>query len=148
MWEHLFAGGIVSFATFAIHALVTGVIIEATRHTAKRTDHLHAFARMTALLTVTVVFLMMAHVCEIAIWAIYYNWEAAAPPGATPFEFAFENYTALGYGDATPPAGKRLVGPITALNGLLLIGWSVAIIFEVMRMAEVQFARLEDKDES
>jgi hypothetical protein len=30
----------------------------------------------------------------------------------------------------------------------LLIGWSVAIIFEVMRMAEVQFGRLDDKDES
>jgi hypothetical protein len=35
----------------------------------------------------------------------------------------------------------RLIGPITALNGLLLIGWSVAIIFEVMRMAEVQIGR-------
>jgi hypothetical protein len=47
------------------------------------------------------------------------------------------------------PEGKRLIGPITALNGLLLIGWSVAIIFEVMRMAEVQVGRLEDKrDES
>ena len=31
------------------------------------------------------------------------------------------------------------MGPITALNGLLLIGWSVAIIFEVMKMADVQF---------
>jgi hypothetical protein len=28
---------------------------------------------------------------------------------------------------------------IAALNGLLLIGWSVAVIFEVMRMAELQF---------
>ena len=37
-----------------------------------------------------------------------------------------------------PAQGYRLIGPITALNGLLLIGWSVAIIFEVMRMAEVQ----------
>jgi hypothetical protein len=37
--------------------------------------------------------------------------------------------------------GNRLIGPITALNGLLLIGWSVAIIFEVMRMAEIQIAR-------
>ena len=36
------------------------------------------------------------------------------------------------------PADWRLIGPITALNGLLLIGWSVAIIFEVLRMAEVQ----------
>ena len=59
---------------------------------------------------------------------------------AGPFEFAFENYTALGYGDAVAGGGYRLIGPITALNGLLLIGWSVAIIFEVMRMAEVQIA--------
>jgi hypothetical protein len=28
---------------------------------------------------------------------------------------------------------------MTALNGLLLIGWSVAVIFEVMRMAELKF---------
>ena len=43
---------------------------------------------------------------------------------------------------------SAVIGPITALNGLLLIGWSVAIIFEVMRMAELQFARLDEKDES
>ena len=59
-------------------------------------------------------------------------------PKVETFEFAFENYTALGYGDAVASGGWRLIGPITALNGLLLIGWSVAIIFEVMRMAEVQ----------
>ena len=78
----------------------------------------------------------------------YYGSSSAAPSGITPFEFAFENYTALGYGNRVPPEGKRLIGPITSLNGLLLIGWSVAIIFEVMRMAEVQVARLDDKDES
>src|SRR4051812_30927485 len=147
MWSQLFAGGIVSFLNFGIHALVTGVIIEATRHTADRTDHLHAFFRLTSLLTVTVICLMIAHVCEIGVWSLYYGFVHAAPDGTTPFEFAFENYTALGYGEPAPPEGKRLIGPITALNGLLLIGWSVAIIFEVMRMAEVQIARLDDKDE-
>ena len=35
MWSQLFAGGIVSFINFGIHALVTGIVIEATRHTAK-----------------------------------------------------------------------------------------------------------------
>ncbi len=59
------------------------------------------------------------------------------------FEFAFENYTALGYGDALPEGSSRyrLLGPIMALNGLLLIGWSVAVIFEVMRMAEFEVGR-------
>ena len=148
MWSQLFAGGIVSFINFGIHALITGVIILATRHTAKRTDHLHVFMRVTALLMVTVAGLMCAHVVEIGVWAAYYTSAAIAPEVATPFEFAFENYTALGYGDPVPRAGKRLIGPITALNGLLLVGWSVAIIFEVMRMAEVQVGRAEEKDES
>src|SRR3954447_16207192 len=147
MWSQLFAGGIVSFINFGIHALITGVIILATRHTAKRTDHLHVFMRVTALLMVTVAGLMCAHVVEIGVWAAYYGYAGVSFKSATPFEFAFENYTALGYGDPVPPESQRLIGPITALNGLLLIGWSVAIIFEVMRMAEVQIERLDDKGE-
>ena len=148
MWSQLFAGGLVSFVNFGIHALMTGLVVEVTRRTAARTDHLHAFLRMIALLTVTMIGLMCAHVCEIGVWTLYYSYEGVAPAGTTPFEFAFENYTALGYGEPAPPEGKRLVGPITALNGLLLIGWSVAIIFEVMRMAEVQVGRLDEKDGS
>jgi len=148
MWNQLLAGGLVSFLNFGIHALMTAAIIEATRHTAKRTDHLHAFMRMTALLTVTVICLMGAHVCEIGVWGLFYDLSGVHTREATAFEFAFENYTALGYGNPVPPEGRRLIGPITALNGLLLIGWSVAIIFEVMRMAELQFARLEEKDKS
>ena len=144
MWSQLFAGGIISFTNFGIHALMTGLVVEATRRAAARTDHLHAFMRMIALLTVTMIGLMCAHVCEIGVWGVYYEFAGVAPRAATPFEFAFENYTALGYGDPLPPEGKRLIGPITALNGLLLIGWSVAVIFEVMRMAEVQVGRISN----
>jgi hypothetical protein len=148
MWGQLLLGGAVSFVNFAIHALVTGAIVELTRHTAARTDHLHAFIRLIALLTVAMIGLMCAHVSEIGVWAGFYQLSNVKTDFSGAFEFAFENYTALGYGDKVPPEGRRLVGPIAALNGLLLIGWSVAIIFEVMRMAEVQFARLEEKDES
>ena len=142
MWGQLLAGGIVSFVNFAIHALVTGAVIEATRRTAARTDHLHAFLRMIALLTVTMIGLMIAHTCEIGVWGAFYEWFDVHTEKTTAFEFAFENYTALGYGDAV--ADKfRLLGPITALNGLLLIGWSVAVIFEVMKMADLRVARKE-----
>ena len=150
MWSQLFAGGLVSFVNFGIHALITGFIVTATRRTAARTDHLHAFLRMISLLTVTMIGLMCAHVCEIGVWSAYYDYAGVAPANkvATAFEFAFENYTALGYGNPLPVEERRLIGPITALNGLLLVGWSVAIIFEVMRMAEVQVGRLDEKDES
>ena len=75
------------------------------------------------------------------VWTGYYESQALKLNNARYFEFAFENYTALGYGDALPADGNRLIGPITALNGLLLIGWSIAVIFEVMRMAELRFGR-------
>lgn len=142
MMGQLIAGCAVSFLNFGIHAVVTGLIVVATRHTAALTHYLGTFARITALLTVTVAALMIAHILEIAVWAAFYSWAgvmAGNPVG--PFEFAFENYTALGYGDAVPPPDRRLYGPLAALNGLLLIGWSVAIIFEVLRMAEVQIGR-------
>ena len=45
-----------------------------------------------------------------------------------------------------PAQGYRLMGPITALNGLLLIGWSVAIIFEVVKMADVQIGQRKQAD--
>jgi hypothetical protein len=53
--------------------------------------------------------------------------------GADPVYFAFVNYTTLGYGDVTPVERWRLLGPITAMNGVLLFGWSTAVIFEVLR---------------
>ena len=49
--------------------------------------------------------------------------------------FAFVNYTTLGYGDIVPTPRWQLLGPMTAMNGVLLFGWSTALIFEVLRRA-------------
>ena len=141
MLIQLLTGALVSLANFGIHAAVTGLIVVVTRHIAGTTDDLHVFMRISALMLVTVVALTATHVSEIAVWAAFITVAGITAPNLTPFEFAFENYVALGYGDIVAGSGWRLIGPIMALNGLLLIGWSVAIIFEVMRMAELQFGR-------
>jgi hypothetical protein len=49
--------------------------------------------------------------------------------------FAFVNYTTLGYGDIVPVRDWQLLGPMTAMNGVLLFGWSTAVLFEVLRKA-------------
>lgn len=142
MRNQLIFGAAVSLINFMIHGVVTAAIVVATRHTAHVTGEKSMMVRLAALLTVTMVALMGAHVLEIAVWSAYYGIIDLKLNNATHFEFAFENYTALGYGDALPAnSSERLIGPITSLNGVLLIGWSVAIIFEVMRMAELQFGR-------
>lgn len=138
MMTNILLGALVSFLNFGIHAIMTGLIVVATRRATTVTDELGVFGRLTVLLTITVTVLMVAHGIEIAVWAAFYELNGVLPNASiSAFEFAFENYTALGYGDPVPADGHRLIGPITALNGLLLVGWSVAIIFEVMRMAEL-----------
>jgi len=62
-----------------------------------------------------------------------YGIERAAPDGSDLLYFAFVNYTTLGYGDITPVQEWRLTGPMTAMNGILMFGWSTAVLFEVLR---------------
>jgi hypothetical protein len=141
MGYQLLTGGLVSLINFAIHVAMTGIIVVVTRHVAGRTDDLHVFMRLTALQLITVSALAVAHVTEIAVWAGFLSFMQIPIPNVAPFVFAFENFTALGYGDVVAGDGWRLIGPIMALNGLLLIGISVAIIFEVMRLVNIQFSR-------
>ena len=141
MLGQLFAGTIVSLLNFCIHGLFTVAIVVVTRRIARATDNWDLMARLFALFSFTMVTLMTAHVVEISVWAVYFGRFGLEVANVTVFEFAFENYTALGYGDAVPGQQWGLTGPITALNGLLLVGWSVAVIFEVLRMAELQFGK-------
>ena len=77
--------------------------------------------------------LMVAHLAEVLVWSFAYSLISIAPPGTDLVYFAFVNYTTLGYGDVTPLERWHLLGPMTAMNGVLLFGWSTAVIFEVLR---------------
>jgi hypothetical protein len=75
---------------------------------------------------------------EVLVWAFAYAIIDAAPAGVDLVYFAFVNYTTLGYGDVVPAERWRLIGPITAMNGVLLFGWSTAVIFDVLRRTMIQ----------
>ena len=47
--------------------------------------------------------------------------------------FSLTTAATVGYGDIVPVDRWKLLGPITAMNGALMFGWSTAVIFEVLR---------------
>ena len=145
MIYQLLAGAAVSLINFAIHIAMAGLVVVMARHVAGKTDDLHVFLRLTAIQFVTVAVLACAHVVEIGVWAVFLQLAGVEIKGVSPFEFAFENYTALGYGDVVALDGWRLIGPVTALNGLLLIGISVAVIFEIMKLVDIHIGRRRNK---
>jgi hypothetical protein len=77
--------------------------------------------------------LMIVHFLEVSVWALTYLFVDATPAGHDVLYFAFVNYTTLGYGDITPVKRWNLLGPLTAMNGVLLFGWSTAFIYAVLR---------------
>jgi hypothetical protein len=63
-----------------------------------------------------------------------------APRKSSAHQWARHTHTLLwtpdrerGHGDVTPVERWWLLGPLTAMNGVLLFGWSTAVIFEVLR---------------
>ena len=93
--------------------------------------------RLVAVMIATVSVFMAAHIAEVIVWSLAYMAVGAAPPGTDFIYFAFVNYTTLGYGDVTPVERWQLLGPMTAMNGVLLFGWSTAVIFAVLRSTMV-----------
>lgn len=134
MLPQFLVGGGTSFVNITIHALVMTIVVRVARTTGmKKISHPSLF--LIAVMIPTVSVLMVTHAFEVIVWSLTYSIVGAAPTDANLVYFAFVNYTTLGYGDVVPVERWRLLGPMTAMNGVLLFGWSTAVIFEVLRKA-------------
>jgi Ion channel len=132
MLRQILVGASVSVCNITIHACVMAAVIWAARVTGAITTS-RQMLRLITVMIATVSFLMAAHFAEVLVWSLAYAIVDAAPQGTDLIYFAFVNYTTLGYGDVTPVVRWHLLGPMTAMNGVLMFGWSTAVIFEVLR---------------
>jgi hypothetical protein len=134
MLSQFLVGGIASILNIAIHSLFMTAVVQIGRKASARVHTYSAFG-LSGVMVAVVASLMVAHTLEILVWAAVYELADAAPANAKLVYFAFVNYTTLGYGDVIPVERWQLLGPMTAMNGVLLFGWSTAVIFEVLRRA-------------
>jgi hypothetical protein len=124
----------VSMCNIAIHAIVMTAVLRVARAASERATSLQSL-RLITVMTAIVSVLMAAHIAEVMLWSFAYAIVGIAPAGTDLIYFAFVNYTTLGYGDVTPLQRWNLLGPMTAMNGVLLFGWSTAVIFAVLQKA-------------
>jgi Ion channel len=133
MIAQLLVGAAASLANIAIHAVWTVILDHAVQRFWARRKRPHFLRDRVLLMVGAVAVLMAAHAIEVFVWAATYAVVGAAPAGASQGYLAFVNYTTLGYGDVVPVTAWQLLGPLTAMNGILLFGWSTAAIIEVLR---------------
>ncbi|MDX1509011.1 MAG: potassium channel family protein [Woeseiaceae bacterium] len=84
----------------------------------------------------TGVVLLAMHLLQILTWATTYRWLVPGDELQT-FEkavyFSFVTFTTLGYGDITLSESYRMLSGIQAMNGILLVGWSTAVLFAIVQ---------------
>ena len=132
MLRQYLVGAAASVCNIAIHAFVMVIVIKAAR-IADELATRYQTLRLIAVMSAAVMVLMIAHLAEVLVWSLIYVIFGVAPDGSDIVYFAFVNYTTLGYGDVVPVERWRLLGPMAAMNGVLLFGWSTAVIFEILR---------------
>ena len=90
------------------------------------------FWPMTWLVIRTACWLIVIHLLEIALWALFYWWQKCLPDVESSFYFAGVTYTTVGYGDLVLPHEWRLLGPVEGLTGILMCGLSTGFFFAMV----------------
>lgn len=91
--------------------------------------------RADALVIVFAAMLMLAaHLVEVIIWALVMLLLCGELRGlGAAFYASAGNYTTLGYAGVVMSARWRLLGPLEALDGMLLLGISTALLFAIIQ---------------
>jgi Ion channel len=129
MGASLLVGTGVFLVSLVCFTMTTTLIVNLTVHLIRLAL---GFWKSVAIMIIVSLITAAAHLIEITLWAVVLRGcgEVATFPQA--FYCSAQNYTALGYGDIHLSERWQLLGPLEAVNGLLLFGLSTAIMFSVL----------------
>ena len=120
-----------------IHAIGMTGLLRALRAAVTRAAA--RFWASTWLLVRLAGYIILMHLVEIVVWALFYTWKQGMPDLPSALYFSAVTYTTTGYGDLVLPKEWRLVGGVEALTGILMCGWSAAFfIAAVSRMNQTR----------
>jgi hypothetical protein len=129
MHSALLLGTGLLLASFLSFAVAIALVVRLMSRMIRTGYSGESFWKNVAIMIVITVVMTAAHLVEIALWAAAFRASGEISTFETAFYFSAQNYTTLGYGDIVLSDRWRLLGPLEAINGLLLFGLSTAVMF-------------------
>jgi hypothetical protein len=126
------------------YGMATALIIQSVAPVLRQRTSGLMISKNVAVMTVISLVTALVHLIQIALWAAALLMVGELATFENAFYFSAQNYTALGYGDLTLSERWRLLGPLEAINGLLLFGLSTAVMFAVMNRLITHRLHLDD----
>ena len=131
MLMNIFIAAFIIVVTVVIHA---GAMILAVRGIRKEVGGWRQRLRQTHLYWICGIVLLMflASIIEVLVWTVTYLALNAIQGFEQAFYFSMVTFTTLGYGDVVLEERWRLLASFEAVNGIILFGWTTAIVMAVV----------------
>ncbi len=132
MLANIAIGCLMGVLTVIVHATGMGLCLTAGRVSqSDRWGGATRWSRM-AVIGVLVSIMFAASVIEASLWAVTYIVVGAISGFEHALYFSMVTFTTLGYGDVVLEGQWRLLGAFEAANGIIMFGWTTALIVAVV----------------
>ena len=118
--------------TILIHSYLTRFIMLLIKHR-NNPDHKHFKRPNEYWLSVIVLMIFAISIVESVVWGLAYLITGTLTSIEESLYFSIGTYTKLGFGDITISGPWRLLAASEAAIGIIIFGWSTAIVMSVIR---------------
>lgn len=125
-------GGAMIVLTTVIQGVFTMVGVDYLRHHADK-HAIHAPILLALRLAGFVLWLFLSTILQVWSWALLYILLDTFESVEAAVYFSTVTFTTLGFGDITLGEDWRLLSSFEAANGLLMFGWSTALVFAAVQ---------------
>ncbi len=84
-------------------------------------------------LLMAMVIMMLGNFLQIMLWGTLFFWLGEFTDFHQAVYHSGVNFTSLGYGDVVMSADRKLLGPLEALNGILMLGLTSAALLGILQ---------------
>ncbi len=138
MFFQIFAGTFIIVCTLVLASAgfwVMEMIVDRVTPWTRRTPHA---PKITLMLVVSALIVLAVTTISVWIWAFGFLALGVFQQVEPAIYFTLVSFTTLGFGDIILPVEWRILGGMTALNGLLNIGIFAALMVEVLRRVRTE----------
>jgi len=117
----------------AIQTALTGVSVQYfLRRISAGAVHLKTLGNVRMLMTVMLI-LMLGNLLQISIWGALFRWLGEFTELSEAVYHSAVNYSSLGYGDIVMSKSWKLLGPLEAVNGVLMCGMTAGVLMGILQ---------------
>ena len=129
---NIFIAVVLITITIIIHSYLTRFIMFIIKHWSKP-DHKHHKRPNEYWISIIVLMIFATSIIESVVWALAYLITGALSSLEESLYFSIVTFTTLGYGDIAISGPWRLLAASEAAIGIIVFGWSTAIVMSVIR---------------